>query len=217
MSFYISLLGAPGSGKGTQSEYIIKAFPSLFRFSTGDIIRQEIRNESELGLRVKHFLSEGKLVPDDVIIELFENSISEDILNTGILSDGFPRTVGQAESFLRVFSNKRFPIVVLSFDIELDELMDRLLGRRVCTSCSAVYHLRNKPPKQEGICDVCGASSLVQREDDNETSIKTRFDVYQNEITPIKEVFSPYLVSIKANQDPLQVFQLVKEQLLTFS
>lgn len=213
MSIYLALLGAPGSGKGTQTDILSQRLPELFRFSTGDIIRSEIKKGTELGRSVSSFLSHGKLVPDSFIVKLFEKTVTYDVLNSGIISDGFPRTRDQALSFLKVFSNNKYPIVVLSFEINLNHLMGRLLGRRICPNCSTVYHVTTKPPLLVGFCDYCDHVALVQRQDDHELSIKVRFDEYQKEILPIKEVFSPYLISIDASLDFVSVSDLVKNRL----
>lgn len=212
MSMYLALLGAPGSGKGTQTELLSTELSGLFKFSTGDIIRSEIRNNTDLGQAVSSFLTQGKLVPDEVIIKLFEKTITDDVLLSGIVSDGFPRTKNQALSFLKKFSNQKYPLIVLSFDIELDQLMNRLLGRRICSSCNAVYHTLTKPPKVENICNSCGGS-LIVRADDNYESIKVRFNEYQNEIQPIKDVLAPYIVSVDASRDTLDVLNSVKSVL----
>ena len=216
MSVYLALLGAPVSGKGTQTDILSRYIPDLFRFSTGDIIRSEIKKGTVLGKNVSSYLSEGKLVPDSVIVKLFEKSITHDVLNSGIISDGFPRTKAQALSFLNVFLNKKCPVVILSFDINLDQLMGRLLGRRICPNCNSVYHVDTKPPLLSGICDYCDHVELVKRDDDNELSINVRFNEYQKEIQPIKEVLAPYIVSIDASLDTVAVSDVVKEKLAMY-
>jgi adenylate kinase len=116
-----------------------------------------------------------------------------------------------------MFKDKKHQIVVLSFEVSLNQLMDRLLGRRICEKCNSVFHIITKPPIKDNRCDICSHSPLIQREDDNKKSIQTRFDIYQEKIEPIKEVLSKFIVSIDADKNPKEVFNIVKEYLLLHS
>ena len=180
----IILLGAPGSGKGTQAEFISNKY-KISSISTGNIIREALKSGSELGLRAKSFMDEGKLVPDEIVIEIIkERLLEKDCLN-GYILDGFPRTIPQAEALDRM--NIKIDKVI---DIEVSDenILNRISGRRVCEKCGASYHLENKKPLKEGICDSCNGT-LVQRKDDQLETVKSRLEVYHNETEPLKDYY----------------------------
>ena len=178
------LLGPPGAGKGTQAVRIVEKF-NVPHISTGDIFRKNIKEGTELGKRAKAYMDKGELVPDSLVIEIATDRLTEDDCKDGFLLDGFPRTVEQAVA-LDAFLGERGKKIdhVLDIDVNDEELMIRLIGRRVCKTCGASYHVTNMPPKVEGICDKCGAE-LIQRADDTESTVANRIEVYNKQTMPL--------------------------------
>lgn len=208
------LLGAPGVGKGTQGELISKHY-NIPEISTGDILRSEVKNETELGKKAKVYMDKGELVPDDVIIGMMENRIKQDDCKNGFILDGFPRTVAQAEAFDRMLEKNNLELdKVLLIDVEEEEIINRLTGRRVCPNCGAVYHVKNKPPKEEGICDKCG-SKLIQRDDDKEEVVRNRLEVYKKNTMPLIDYYtkSLKLVKIEGTGEISDIFERIKKVL----
>lgn len=184
----IVLLGPPGAGKGTQATRIAEKY-SIPHISTGDIFRKNVKEETALGKKAKEYMDKGMLVPDDLTIELVEDRLRSEDCKNGFLLDGFPRTVYQAEQFDQYLKSQDLSINhVLDIDVEKEELFTRLTGRRVCKSCGATYHVKNMPPKQEGICDVCGGE-LYQRADDSADTVENRIEVYLTQTKPLVEYF----------------------------
>ena len=174
------LLGPPGAGKGTQAAKIIEKY-DIPHISTGDIFRANIKAGTELGKRAQEYMNKGQLVPDELVVEIATDRLKAD--------DGFPRTVFQAEELDKFLAEQGKKIDhVLDIDVNKEELMIRLTGRRVCKTCGASFHVVNIPPKKEGICDVCGAE-LVQRADDNEETAANRIEVYNNETKPLVDYY----------------------------
>ena len=178
------LLGAPGAGKGTQAEIISRklGIPSI---STGNILREAIKNETETGLRAKSFMDAGKLVPDDVIIGIVRERLAEADCKNGFILDGMPRTVPQAQALED--AGIRFDAVV-SIEIEDAVIEARMTGRRVCGSCGASYHVAAHPPKREGVCDLCGGE-LVTRKDDEPETVRARLKVFHTQTEALKEFY----------------------------
>ncbi len=180
----IILLGPPGAGKGTQAERIVKEH-LLAYVSTGDILRSAVKAQSTLGRKAKQYMDEGKLVPDELVVEIVKDRLMDPDCAKGALLDGFPRTVVQAE-----FLEKALPDIgisidrILSIEVEEEELVERLTGRRVCSECSANFHLKFKPPKVRNVCDKCGGD-LYQRDDDTLETVKERLDVYKQLTEPL--------------------------------
>ena len=175
------LLGAPGAGKGTQAEIICEKL-SIPAISTGNIIREALKNGTEMGLKAKAYMDEGKLVPDDVVIGIIRERLSEDDCQNGFILDGFPRTIPQAEAL------DQMGIVidrVISIEVPDDKIAARMAGRRVCLKCGASYHTEYKKPAKEGICNACG-SELVQRKDDAPETVLERLHVYHEQTEPLK-------------------------------
>lgn len=177
---YIVMLGAPGSGKGTIGK-ILSTDLNLVHVSTGDIFREQINKNTELGKKIQKYLEEGTLVPDDVVIETVKARLLEDDVKNGAILDGFPRTVAQAEA-LRDFLKENKPgakRVAIELDVPDDEIIKRIVNRLICTnkSCGAIFNKETKPPKKENICDVCG-SELKRRDDDNKETVTKRLDIY---------------------------------------
>ena len=182
------LLGPPGAGKGTQAVNIVEKY-NVPHISTGDIFRANIKNGTELGLKAKAYMDRGELVPDDLVCDIATSRLLEDDCKNGFLLDGFPRTVYQAEkldAFLAEHGKKVDK--VLDIAVEKEELMIRLLGRRVCKACGASFHVKNMPPKVEGVCDNCGGE-LIQRADDNEETVSNRIEVYNSQTMPLVEYY----------------------------
>jgi adenylate kinase len=182
------LLGPPGAGKGTQAAKIIEKY-DIPHISTGDIFRENIKNGTELGKKAQEYMNKGQLVPDELVVEIATDRLNKDDCKKGFLLDGFPRTVFQAEELDKFLQAKGAKIDhVLDIDVNREELMIRLTGRRVCSKCGASFHVVNIPPKKEGICDVCGAE-LIQRKDDNEETAANRIEVYNNETKPLIDYY----------------------------
>ena len=182
------LLGPPGAGKGTQAAKIIEKY-NIPHISTGDIFRDNIKNGTELGKKAQEYMNAGQLVPDELVVEIATDRLTKDDCKDGFLLDGFPRTVFQAEALDKFLAERGSRIDnVLDIDVNREELMIRLTGRRVCSKCGASFHIVNIPPKREGICDVCGAE-LIQRKDDNEETAANRIEVYNKETKPLIDYY----------------------------
>ncbi len=186
----IIMLGAPGTGKGTVASILTEKL-GIPQVSTGDIFRKHIKEGTKLGKLAESYMSKGKLVPDDVTIGLVENRLEEADVQDGIILDGFPRTVKQAEELDKLLENKGKKVdVVVNLTTPEEEIIERIVNRRVCSNqeCKTVYNLVLNPPKQEGICDKCG-HELVQRKDDNVETVKSRLDSYFKETSPLVEYY----------------------------
>ena len=184
----IILLGAPGSGKGTQAKKLSAAY-STPQISTGDMLREAVKNGTEMGRQAKGFMDQGALVPDEVVIGIVKDRLREKDCGKGFILDGFPRTIPQAQALDRVVKELGKEITsVLSLEVDEGELMERLCGRRTCSGCGAMYHVRFNPPKSEGTCDKCGGS-LFQREDDKEETIRARLVNYKKSTEPLIEYY----------------------------
>ena len=207
MVFKIILLGPPGSGKGTQAEKLGDDL-GLIRLSTGDMLREAVRNQTELGKMAKGYMDSGGLVPDSVVIGLMKEKIST--IREGLVLDGFPRTVQQAEA-LEEFVDIEY---VINLDVDDDELVDRLTKRRSCPDCNVVYHLLYKPPMKDGVCDKCGAS-LYQRSDDTEETVRARLKVYRENTFPLIEYYDKkgLLVNIDGRGDINQIYKSIEDAL----
>ena len=187
----IIMLGAPGTGKGTIAGILTKEL-EIPQVSTGDIFRKHIGEQTELGKLAEKYISQGKLVPDDVTIGLVENRLEDDDVKEGIILDGFPRTVKQAEELDKILENKGKKVdLVINLTTPEEEIIERIVNRRICSNpeCKTVYNLILNPPKQEGICDKCG-SELIQRKDDNPETVKQRFNSYIEETSPLVDYYS---------------------------
>jgi adenylate kinase len=188
MSANVIILGAPGSGKGTQAARLTARL-SIPAISTGDIFRENIAKGTELGKRAKAYMDKGELVPDSLVIEIAVDRLGQSDCESGFLLDGFPRTVAQAEALDSYLEGRGKKIdKVLLFNVEESILISRLTGRRVCGGCGASYHVVNIPPAKEGICDHCGAA-LVQRSDDNEETVRNRISVYERQTSPLIDYY----------------------------
>ena len=210
----IMIMGPAGAGKGTMSDLIIKEF-DIPHISTGDMLRENVRNSTELGLQAKEFMNTGRLVPDELINAMVEKRLLEPDCQKGYLLDGFPRTLVQAKAFDEMAERIGKPVEsVLALEVSFDTLVDRITGRRICPKCGAIYHVRNKPSKTEGICDECG-SELQQRKDDTVEQLKVRMEEYEAKTAPIIGYFEPkgVVTHIDASKNAEATFAQVKEAL----
>jgi len=207
MKTKIVLLGPPGSGKGTQAERLDDEL-GLTRLSTGDMLREAVRNETALGKEAKTYMDSGRLVPNELVIGLMKDKIST--LRGGFILDGFPRTVEQADALGAVVSID----VAINLDVDDEELVKRLTNRRSCPDCNAVYHLIFKKPKKDGVCDKCGAK-LYQRSDDTEKTVRERLKVYRDNTFPLIKYYEKRkkLVNIDGSGDINVIFEAVKKAL----
>ncbi|MBN1686004.1 MAG: adenylate kinase [Spirochaetales bacterium] len=171
--------GPPGAGKGTIAVKLAEKL-GIPHISTGDLFRAAIKNQTDLGKKVKQILDSGALVPDELTVDLVRERLTAKDTNSGYILDGFPRTIPQAEALAGITELD----AVINFEVSDEILIKRLSGRRICSSCGFIHHVEFQPPKHEGICDRCGGK-LIQREDDSETSIRKRLSVYQNQTAPL--------------------------------
>ncbi len=186
-------LGPPGAGKGTQAKMLSQEL-GLLHISTGDILRSAVEKRTPLGVKAKEYMERGELVPDDLIIALIEEVLPQ---QGGFVLDGFPRTVAQAKALDRLLDSKGMSLsAVILFDVPDDTVVERLSGRRICPRCGAVYHVRYNPPREDEICDRCGAK-LIQREDDREEVIRKRLSVYREQTAPLVEYYSERDILVK--------------------
>lgn len=207
----IVLLGAPGCGKGTQSVFLVNNY-SLRHISVGDILRQNLKDKTELGRKIENIMSSGGLVSDEIICELISDCLSG---CDSFLLDGFPRTLPQAEMLNEVLKAQGSELdAVIYLDVAKDLIISRLTGRRTCRQCKEIFHIATKPPKVEGKCDNCGGS-LVQREDDTEKTATARLDVYFKETEPLVDFYNRAgrLIRIDGTQDIDVVSSKIKKAL----
>ena len=181
MTVNIVLLGPPGAGKGTYAGILSKKY-GIPTISVGDIFRKAIKQETELGKRVKNYVSSGDLVPDKIVIEVVNVRLNEDDCKQGFMLDGYPRTVNQAESLIALKNIG----AALNFVVPDEVITSRISGRRTCNKCGAIYHTKNIPPKIEGICDKCGGA-LIQRADEKPKVVKNRLKVYREKTKPVAD------------------------------
>ncbi len=204
------LLGAPGAGKGTQAE-AISAKVGIPQISTGNMLREAVKNGTELGLRAKAAMDSGALVSDDIVIGILKDRIAEPDAKNGYILDGFPRTVAQAEALdsMGVQIDK-----VLEIHVPDERIIARMSGRRVCEACGASYHIEYKPTKDEGVCDSCGGKT-VQRADDAPETVLSRLQVYQEKTAPLKEYYAKTgkLVTVEGQEEVADTTKLVFDAL----
>ncbi len=207
-------LGPPGAGKGTQAKQIAKEF-SIPHISTGDIFRGEIKNETPLGKKVKSFLDNGELVPDEITIEIIKGRLVKDDCKGGFILDGFPRTVNQAKALDNLFAQDMGLKLdkVINIEVSDAELLKRLTGRRICRECGNEYHLVFKPTAKEGICDAC-SGPLYHRDDDTELVIKDRIEVFRKMTSPLVDYYrdAGKLTSVGGEAGIETIFLRIKEQ-----
>ena len=203
----IILLGAPGAGKGTQASKIVDAY-KVPHISTGDIFRENIKNQTPIGVLAKSFIDKGQLVPDEVTCKIVEDRISKDDCKNGYMLDGFPRTIAQAEALDKIAKID----LVINIDVDHSLLLDRLCGRRVCKDCGESYHISKLDGKTD--CAKCGGA-LYQRKDDNPETVQSRLTVYNAQTAPLIDYYAKkgILFNVVGNTTPEDVFEKVSKKL----
>lgn len=209
----IIMLGAPGAGKGTQAVRLSDKydFPQI---STGDLFRENLKNNTPIGQKAKSYMDKGELVPDEIVLDMLFDRLSKcDNCSKGYILDGFPRTIAQAEAFEKRVGNDA-NIIALNLEVPDEMIVERLSGRITCKQCGAPYHRQANPPKQEGICDRCGGP-LIQRDDDKEEVIRKRLQVYHEQTAPLKEFYKKRgkLITIDGTQGREKTDSLVDQAL----
>ena len=216
----IIMLGAPGTGKGTIASILTEKL-GMPQVSTGDIFRKNIKEGNELGKLAEKYISKGQLVPDDVTIEIVEERLKQKDVENGIILDGFPRTIKQAEELDKILEKENKKVdMVINLTTPKEEIIERIVNRRVCSNqeCKTVYNIVLNPPKVEGICDKCG-SKLLQRKDDNVETVESRIDTYLKNTSPLVEYYtkqnkiSTQLVSKTVNKLGANVAKDILEQI----
>lgn len=205
------LMGLPGAGKGTQAVKINEAY-NIPHISTGDMFRQAIKEETELGNKAKAYMDQGDLVPDEVTVGIVRERLGKDDCKNGFLLDGFPRTIEQAHSLEDILAELNQSIdYCLQIDVPKEKLVERLTGRRICPTCGTAYHITFNPPQKEGICDKDG-SQLIQRDDDKEETVQNRLSVNIEQTKPLLDFYEEkgYLRTVHGDQDINDVFQEIQ-------
>ena len=202
-------LGAPGAGKGTQAARLVDEF-HFHHLSTGNLLRKEVRSGSYLGKRVQSILHKGELVDDDIILELVKSNYRAE--NKHIF-DGLPRNLAQAQLLDQVIFKGDETMRAVYFHMEPDKLVERLVNRRICSECGAIYNLIGSPPKKEGVCDACGRPTLFQRKDDKTHVVKNRLEIFKGEIDPILDYYGAEkkLTQLDASLESGAVFEQIRE------
>ena len=209
------LFGSPGSGKGTQSKYLVK-WLGIPQISTGDMLREHIRTGDSIGTAVTDKMKAGSLVSDDLVNRLVFERIQQPDCERGFILDGYPRTIPQAEEMLRVRKALHAEGVVIHLAVDYNVIISRISGRRVCPTCGTLYNAVSRPPKVDGVCDLDG-TALIVREDDKEEVVRQRLAQYERQTRPLIEFFrenSDRLVEVNASQDaPETIFERIKSEL----
>jgi adenylate kinase len=206
------LLGPPGAGKGTQAEVLASEY-KIPHISTGDMLREAVRERSPVGMKAKSFMDSGALVPDGIVTEIVVERLARQDAGSGFILDGYPRTRSQAESLSGALDKKAISIDrVLYFKTSTPVVIERLSGRRVCPACNAIYHVNNNPPKKEGFCDKCN-TALQQRKDDEVSTIKNRLDVYEGTVKDILDYYTKtgILKQVSGDMDVSKLFGSLKD------
>jgi adenylate kinase len=212
----IILFGPPGAGKGTQAKKMAE-FYGIPQISTGDILRANVRQGTELGRAARAYMDKGELVPDDVLIGIIKNRLKEPDCQKGFILDGYPRTIPQADALAVILDEIKKPIdVVLNLEVPDEELVERISGRLMC-SCGASFHRTFNPPKNEGVCDTCGGE-IYQREDDKEEAVQNRLNVYKKQTEPLIDYYAKkgILVTLDGTKSIGEVFEGIKTVLKKF-
>lgn len=211
----IVLLGAPGSGKGTQSALIEEKY-GIPQVSTGDILRAAIAEGTSVGKKAEEYVNSGRLVSDEVMLELVRERIGKPDAQKGFILDGFPRTIPQAEGLDRILGERDLELDrVIKIDVPKKTILERMTSRRVCANCGAVYNLLSKLPEEDGVCDVCGKKELHQREDDTDETVRKRLHVYEAATAPLIDFYDmrKQLVIVDGDRVPQEVFADIERHL----
>ncbi|NLK44997.1 MAG: adenylate kinase [Tissierellia bacterium] len=204
------LLGPPGVGKGTQASAIVKKY-NIPHISTGDIFRANIKEGTELGKKAKEYMDKGLLVPDELVVSIVKDRLSKDDCKGGFLLDGFPRTIEQAEALDEELKNMGINLdKVVNIYADKEILIERAIGRRICKTCGAAYHIKFNPPKEDNVCDIDGGE-LFQRDDDNRETVSTRIEVYENQTEPLIEYYNNkgIILNVDGTKPIDQVFETI--------
>ena len=207
------LLGAPGAGKGTQAD-VVKSKYNIAHISTGDILRANVKQGTDLGKLAQGYMTSGKLVPDEVIINMMKTRLVEPDCKEGFMLDGFPRTIAQAEALDKMLAELGIALdAVVSLEIDDEVVVSRLTSRRVCKQCGEIYNTIGKPSRVEGVCDKCGGE-VIQRADDNESTIRNRLSVFHEQTAPLIEYYkkSGLLVCVDATAGKDSVLKIVERK-----
>mgnify|MGYP000374447996 FL=1 len=202
----IILLGAPGAGKGTIAKMLVEQY-GIVQISTGDILRQAVKEGTQVGKKAAEYMNTGKLVPDEVIMDIIKERIAQPDCAKGLIFDGFPRTIPQAEALEKLLTANNMTIdAIINLEVPEDVVLKRLTSRRTCSNpdCQAIYNIYTMPPKKEGICDKCG-SKLVQRDDETEEAIKVRLATYYEKTQPLIDYY-------KSNEAYFAVSSLIAQE-----
>ena len=198
---YLIIFGAPGVGKGTQAKRLSKEF-SIPQISTGDMLREAVQKETELGKKAKELMEKGELVPDNIMLNIIRERITRADCDHGFILDGFPRTIPQAEQYDAILRDTDSSIdYVFNLAVGEDILIKRLTGRMGCEDCGKDFNRFFSPPEKEGVCDACGGN-LVSRSDDNEETVKNRLTVYQKETKPLIDYYGSRVSAIDGSKNP---------------
>jgi len=214
----IILFGPPGAGKGTQAKKLVDLY-GIPQISTGDILRANVSEGTELGFAAKAYMDKGELVPDEVLIGIIKNRLKEPDCKRGFILDGYPRTVSQANALEVILDEIDKPLdIVLNLEVPNKKLVERLSGRLICSNCGASYHRIFNQPKKKGICDICG-DEIYQRSDDKEESVQNRLNVYKMQTQPLIDYYlkKGILVTLEGNKDIDAVLEDIKAILAKFA
>jgi adenylate kinase len=205
------LLGPPGAGKGTQAVRIAEDF-ELPHISTGDILRQAVRDETELGLEAKKIMDAGQLVSDDIMLGIIKERLAKPDAQGGYILDGYPRTLPQAKALDGLLGETATPpVLVANIHVDSEELVKRIGGRRSCPKCGAVFNVHFKPSQKEGVCDSCGTSGLIQRDDDKEETVRKRLEVYDSQTKPLLDYYAQRVASVDGKGSPAEIYGKLAE------
>ena len=208
------LLGPPGVGKGTQASAIVKKY-NIQHISTGDIFRANIKEGTELGMKAKEYMDKGLLVPDELVVSIVKDRLTKEDCEKGFLLDGFPRTINQAETLDKELTKMGIKLdKVVNIDADKEILIERAVGRRICKTCGASYHIRFNPPKVENVCDIDGGE-LFQRDDDTHETVSTRIEVYLNQTQPLIDYYEEkgLILNVDGTKPIDQVYETIVEAL----
>lgn len=202
------LLGPPGAGKGTQAEKLADEL-KVPHISTGDILRQAVADGTRLGLEAKKIMEAGELVSDEIMLGIIRERLARDDAARGYVLDGYPRTLPQARSLQSLMDERsESPVVVVNIEVDREELVRRISGRRSCPNCKAVFNVHAQPPKKPDVCDACG-QKLVQRADDEESTVRQRLAVYDRQTRPLLDYYGDRAANVDGQGTPQEVFDRV--------